>query len=164
MLFRSAGIGAAAGVGILRGMPVSFAALLFGFVAAITLSFTGIGLFLAIAAVNRQRAIATAVIVWLGLVVFGTLGVLTAFVRWGTPAWSLVTWTFINPVEAYRIGLLTAIDSDLSLLGPIGATIIKALGPGGTILASAGTLIAWSTVPALAGLVWVRRSQGVRLL
>lgn len=160
----TAGMGGAAGVGIMKGMPVSFAAILFGFVIAIALTFAGVGMLLLVVTTTRQHANAAAVLTWLILVAFGTLGLLTAFVQWGLPPASLVTWSFVNPVEAFRIGLLTALDSDLSLLGPVGAEIIARLGAGGTIALAAGSLTLWAFGPAVLGLFVARRSEGVGLL
>ena len=41
--------------------------------------------------------------------------------------------TALNPVEAARLALLTGIDPDLSVLGPVGFWIANALGPRATL-------------------------------
>jgi hypothetical protein len=97
------------------------------------------------------------IMVWLVLVALGTLGVMVAFVRWGLPEQLLVTWSFLNPVEAFRMGVMTALDADLSLLGPVGAKIVERLGGGGTMSLAALSLLAWVAVPGLAGWVLFRR-------
>ena len=155
----SAGIGLSILVGMggtgafasLRGVPLSVSLALVGFVVAVALAFSGLGALLFVLAQSRTRATTVGLIVWLGLLVFGTLGILTAFVRWGLSESVLVAWSFVNPVEAFRIGVLALLDPDLSLLGPIGASIIRRLGPDGTALAASLTLVVWATVPGAAG-------------
>ena len=88
---------------------------------------------------------------WLVLTGLGTLGVMVAFVRWGLPAQALIAWSFLNPVEAFRIGIVSVLDADLSLLGPVGAKIIETLGGGGTTVLAALSLLSWTMVSGTVG-------------
>jgi len=145
------GFGVAGAVGAARGVPVRLLLELFGFVVLLGLAFVGIGLALSVVAGSRARATTAAVVLWLVLVTLGTLGVIATFVRWGTPEAVLVTWAFLNPVEAFRLGVVSALDADLSLLGPVGARIVDGIGAGGARLAAAGSLLIWASGPALFG-------------
>lgn len=152
------GIGVTAAFATARGVPFTIAGTLLLFVMAIALAFSGIGALLFVLAGSRTRATTLGLLVWLGFLVLGTLGILAAFVRWGAPESTLVVWTFANPIEAFRIGLLAVLDPDLSVLGPVGADILARLGAGGTVTVAAAMLVVWSVVPGLAGW-WVARHR-----
>lgn len=145
------GFGVAGGVGALRGVPVGLLLELFGFVVLLGLAFVGIGLALSVFAGTRARAATAAVVLWLAFVTLGTLGIIATFIRWGAPEGVLVAWSFVNPVEAFRLGVVSALDADLSLLGPVGAALIDRLGSAGTRAVAAVSLLLWSALPALLG-------------
>lgn len=151
LLALALGLGAAGGLAVARGVPPLLVATLFGFVVLLALAFIAIGLLLSTWAGSRSRATTFGLVTWLVFVALGTLGVMAAFVRWGLPQGVLVAWSFVNPVEAFRLGVVTALDPDLSLLGPVGVKIIQTLGPGGTMAASAASLLTWIGVPYWAG-------------
>jgi ABC-2 type transport system permease protein len=56
------------------------------------------------------------------------------------------TLAALNPSEAARIGILTSVDPELSVLGPVGFWLANTLGPGKALLVA----VAW---PALLGTV-----------
>lgn len=151
VLAMTIGVGGAGALAVLRGVPVSLIVLLYGFVVLLALVFVSGGLCFSAVARSRAHAMTLGIVTWLVLVAFGTLGLMLAFVRWGLPEQVLVLWSFLNPVEAFRLGIMSALDPDLSLLGPVGADIIEWLGRDGTLVMTAASLIVWSVVPALVG-------------
>jgi ABC-type transport system involved in multi-copper enzyme maturation permease subunit len=159
LLSLTVGFGAASSVAILRGVPPGLVAILFGFVLLLSLCFVAVGLCLSTVTATRTRAITFGIVAWFALVALGTLGVIVLFVRWGIPENVLVAWSFINPIEAFRIGVVSALDPDLSLLGPVGVSIVERLGNGGTIALAAGTLIAWAIIPGIVGLNVFRKAS-----
>jgi ABC-type transport system involved in multi-copper enzyme maturation permease subunit len=142
VLALTVGFGAAGGVAVLRGVPPGLVALLYLFVLLLAMGFVSLGLCFSTIAHSRARAT--------------TMGILT-FVRWGLPASVLIVWSFVNPIEAFRIGVVCAIDPDLSLLGPVGADIVQSLGSGGTVALAGVSLLAWAVVPGLIGWRLFRR-------
>jgi len=153
------GFGTTGAVAVLRGVPPSLVATLFGYVVLLALVFVAAGLAVSAAASTRARATTIGIVGWLVLVVFGTLGLVVAFVRIGVPEWVLVTWTFVNPVEAFRLGVMCVLDPDLSLLGPVGAAIVTRLGNAGAAALAAGSLGAWTACATAAGWWLFRRTQ-----
>lgn len=151
LLALTAGFGAAAAVAALRGVPPALLATLYGFVALLALAFVAVGLLCSVLADTRARATTVGIVAWLTLVALGTLGVMVAFVRWGLPESVLVLWSFLNPVEAFRIGVISVLDPDLSLLGPVGAGIVARVGQVGTAFLAAAALSAWIVVPGALG-------------
>lgn len=144
------GFGLTGVVASLRGVaPALFAALL-GWSALLAVAFVSIGL--AVSAASRSRAAATSVglTAWLVLLGLGSLGVMSAFVRWGLPAGVLQAWAIVNPVEAFRLAAIALLDADVTVLGAVGSALVEALGRGGLFAAAAASLVGWSAV----GLGW----------
>jgi hypothetical protein len=57
------------------------------------------------------------------------------------------------------MGVVAALDADLSLLGPVGAKIVERFGAGGTMALAAASLAAWVVVPGFTGW-WLFRKRG----
>lgn len=155
----TAGLGVSGAVAALRGVPVGLLVVLWGQVVLLALAFAGLGLSLSAITASRARATTVAVVAWLLAVALGTLGLMLAFVRLGLPATTLTVWTFANPVEAFRVGIVSVLDPDLSLLGPVGARIVERLGPHGATALAALALGAWAVVPGLLGLLRFSRPR-----
>ncbi len=134
-------------------------ATLYGFVALLALVFVTLGLCFSTVSASRARAMTVGIIVWLVLAALGTLGVMLAFVRFGLPEAPLAVWTFLDPIEAFRIGIVAALDADLSLLGPVGVGIVGRLGAAGTQALAAGSLAAWIAGPWIAGRALFRSAR-----
>jgi ABC-2 type transport system permease protein len=157
LLAISVGFGVAAAGGAIHGVSLGLIFMLYVFVVGLSLGFAALGLLLAALAESRARVLALGILLWLGLLGLGTLGLVTAFVQLGLPADLLVAWAFINPVEAFRLGALTMLDPDASLLGPVGATLVARIGASAARAAALVSLALWATVPALGGWYWFRR-------
>lgn len=158
ILALTVGFGASAALAVWRGVPPVLVATLYAFVVLLALVFVTLGLCCSTLSASRARAMTVGIVVWLGLAALGTLGLMLAFVRWGAPEALLVAWTFVNPVEAFRMGIVAALDPDLSLLGPVGAGVVARLGAVGTQVAAAGSLVAWIAGPWLLGRALFSRS------
>jgi ABC-type transport system involved in multi-copper enzyme maturation permease subunit len=159
LLSLTFGFGTAGAVAVVRGVPLGLILTLYGFVLLLALCFISLGLCFSVAAQTRARALTFGFIAWLLLMALGTLGLIVAFIRWGTPEQLLAVWTFVNPVEAFRLGVISVLDADLSLLGSVGSRIVARLGSGGTTLLAALSLTVWSLGPGLLGLWLFRRAR-----
>lgn len=145
------GFGASATVAALRGVPPGILGVLLLYIVLMTLVFVAIGFLLAAITGSRARATTLGIITWLFLVLLGTLGIMASFVRWGLPEQLLVTWSIVNPIEVFRLGVISLLDPDLSLLGPVGAAVVARFGAGGTAILAAVVLAVWSVVPGVVG-------------
>lgn len=157
LLSLTVGFGAAGAVAVLRGVPPGLIALLYAFVLLLSLSFVALGLLFSTLAKSRARAITFGIVIWFVFLALGTLGVIVAFVRWGVPEQMLVAWSFINPIEAFRIGVVSSLDPDLSLLGPVGTSIVERLGSRGTTGLALLMLLLWTVVPGAVGLALFKK-------
>lgn len=144
LLALSLGFGASGAVAVWRGVPADLVLTLFGFVALLALVFVTLGLSFSVASRSRARAMTAGILVWLALAALGTLGIMLAFIRWGFPEELLAVWSFLDPVEAFRLGVVAALDGDLSLLGPLGADLVSRLGAWGTQALAAASLVVWT--------------------
>ncbi len=151
LLSLAIGFGVAGATALLNGVPLRLIVTLFTFVLLLALVFVAVGLCCSTLVGSKARAMTAAIVSWLVLVALGTLGIMVAFVRWGLPEAVLVLWTFVNPIEAFRIGVVSTMDADLSVLGPVGASVIQRLGQGGTIAAALLSLVAWIAGPGVLG-------------
>lgn len=153
------GLGTPGLVAILRGVPPGPVAILLAFALLLASVFVALGFLLAAATSNRARAATLGVITWLGLIALGTLGLMAAFVRYGVPASVLAAWSFVNPIEAFRLAIVSVLDPDLSLLGPVGAMLRADLGTGGIVTLAAASLTTWMAGAAYAGLRLFQRTS-----
>lgn len=152
VLALTAGLGVSGAVAALRGVPIGLLVVLWVQVALLALGFAGLGLSLSAVTASRVRATTLAVVTWLIAVALGSLGLMLAFVRWGAPADVLTAWAFANPIEAFRMGIVSVLDPDLSLLGPVGGRIVARVGPYGATALATLSLVVWALVPGLLGL------------
>ena len=140
-----------------RGAPPALLLELWALAILLGLTFLGLGL-AAAAAGGRARALVWALGLWLGLTVLGSLGLMALLVRARVPADVLMGWSLLNPVEAFRLGLLIRLDADLSILGPVGVALVERLGPTGVRAAAFASLAGWASIPGLLGAWRFRRS------
>jgi len=152
------GFAAMAGLAVIRGMPARVATGLLVFVMLIAMVFVSTGCAIAALIPSRARAMSVGLILWLTLVALGTLGIIAMFIRMGLSSTVLVAWSLFNPVEAFRLGVVSLLDADLSVLGPIGAQVLNRVGSQGTVVLAALTLLAWTLLPAGLGWLVFRRS------
>jgi len=152
LLSITVGFGAAGLVAVMRGVPGALVGTVLLYVLLIALVFVGLGTCLAAISRTRGRATTLGIVLWLTLVSLGTLGIMAAFIRWGLPSSVLVVWSIVNPIEVFRLGIISRLDPDLSIVGPVGGVLITRLGTTGIAVLSASVLAVWST--ALASLGW----------
>lgn len=152
------GLAPGAAGAILRGVSPGVVLLLLGLTLLLALTFVSVGFGLSALTRIRARATAVGVGVWLVLVVLGSLGIMAASVRWGVPRAVLLGWSFLNPVEAFRLAMLVTLDPDAGLLGPVGVSLLERVGVSGIVGLASISLLAWSIVPGLLGLSIFRRT------
>ncbi len=148
------GFGLAGAVAVLNGTPGWLIALLVALTLLLAEAFVAIGLLCSVLARTRSRATSAGLVVWVISIGLGTLGVMGATLRWGLPKLVLGAWALGNPVEAFRLAVIAGLDSDGSLLGPLGSAWSQALGSGGLIALCLAFLLLWILVPTV--LAWWR--------
>lgn len=154
------GLSITAAIAAMRGVPAGPTAGLVACTALLAVAFVSLGTWISSLTASRTRATSFGLTVWLFLLGLGSLGVISAFVRWGAPAWLLAAWSLVNPVEAYRMATLAILDPDLEMLGPVGVALLESLGRSGLVVAALTSITAWGVVGFVAGrAVFVRSAR-----
>lgn len=145
---------------VLRGVSGGLVLLILGLTLLLGLAFVSLGMGLSALTRIRARATALGLGAWLVFLMLGTLGMMASFVRWGVPEGVLLGWSVVNPVEAFRLAVLTAMDPEAGLLGPVGAALLESAGSGGVVALAGVSLAAWTILPGALGLWLFRRGPG----
>ncbi len=95
---------------------------------ALVVAYAGVGLALGTVAATPDQAEVYALVVWVLGAAVPDLALLGILLRWQLPPAWVFALAAANPMEAARIGILSGIDPDLSLLGPVGFWIANDLG------------------------------------
>lgn len=150
----------AAGAGWLRGEEAVAGLVLrsLGVSCALSLAFLGLGLWLSTLARTTERAVVYALVTWLVASMLHDFALMGVLLQWHLPAQLVFALAAVNPVETARLALLSAVDPELSLLGPVGFWLTTTLGASGVLALG----IAW---PALlgAGSAWAARARFERM-
>lgn len=153
------GFGLAGAIAVLYGTPWALIAALLALTLVLGEAFVAIGLVCSTVAQTRARAASAGLITWVVAVGLGTLSVMGVTLRWGLSSAVLSVWAFLNPVEAFRLAIVAILDSDGSLLGPVGASWVRALGSTGFVLVCLSFLVAWTVIPTVLAWWWFRRPR-----
>lgn len=148
----AAGFGLVGAVAAVRGVPAGPVGALLALTLLLGVAFVSLGLGLSSRTGSGTRATSLGLTLWVALMGLGSLGVMSAFVQWGLPAWLLQAWTIANPVEAYRLAGILIVDPETTALGPVGGSLVDALGRTGGIGVSALSLVAWAAIALALGL------------
>lgn len=98
-------------------------------VATLTTAFVGAGVLVSSAARTTERATVYALVVWLGASILHDFGLVGLLLRWHLSPPVVFSLAALNPVESARIAILSGVDPELSVLGPVGFWLANTLGP-----------------------------------
>jgi len=93
---------------------------------------------------SRSRALGTALLVWLALVIVSDLGILGTAMILRLPAWAVLVLGSLNPVSAFRLAAIVGITGSADLTGPVGLYAADRLGFAGLLGALVLILAAWT--------------------
>jgi ABC-type transport system involved in multi-copper enzyme maturation permease subunit len=96
---------------------------------------SALGIAISVHVQSPARAMTYLIVAWalgVALLDFGLIGMLLS---WRVEPRVVFALALTNPVESVRIALLTAVEPELSSLGPVGFWVANRLGPGPTLLA-----------------------------
>lgn len=147
-----AGFGLMGMVAAWRGVPAAPVSGLLACTLLLVAAFVSLGLALSSRTASGTRATSLGLTLWILLTGLGSLGVMSAFVQWGLPAWLLQAWAIVNPVEAYRMAGILIVDPATTALGPVGGSLLDAVGRRGVIGLAMGSLVTWATIALALGL------------
>lgn len=107
--------------------------------AALAWSFLGLGLLISSVAKTAERAIVYALVTWVVATALHDFALVGLMLHVHVPPKLVFLLAALNPSEAARIGILSSVDPELSVLGPVGFYIANTLGPSKALIVA----IAW---------------------
>lgn len=117
----------------------------------LALSTLAVGFALSAASPSRSRALGTALVVWLGLVIVSDLGLLGTAMVLRLPAAAVLLLGSLNPVSAFRLAAIVGVTGSADLTGPVGLYAADRLGLAGLLLALTAVQLAWTGAAYLIG-------------
>ncbi len=125
---------------------------------ALAWSFLGIGLFVSSIAKTPERAIVYALIVWVTATALHDFALVGLLLNFKVPPRLVFLLAALNPSEAARVGILTSVDPELSVLGPVGFYIANTLGAAKALLVA----LVWPFVLGTLGVLGASRNVSRR--
>jgi ABC-2 type transport system permease protein len=123
-------------------------------VSSLSFAFVGVGFLVSSAARTTERATVYALVAWLGASVLHDFGIIGALLRWRLSPGTVFALAALNPVEASRIAILSGVDPELSVLGPVGFWLANTLGPRLALAVGVG----WPVLVGAVALIVARRN------
>ncbi len=108
----------------------------------------------------RRASIASgiSIFLWLTLVFLSDLGLMAGTILFKLRVQEVFALAIVNPMQAFKMGVIHAMNDSLDVLGPVGAYATHTLG-NALPLILAGVLVIWIALPLLlASLCFARRS------
>jgi ABC-2 type transport system permease protein len=122
-------------------------------VLALVVAFVGLGFFISSIARTPERATVYALVAWLFGAALHDFALVGALLRLRVPPAVVFALAAANPVEAARLAILSGVDPELSVLGPVGFWLANTLGPRLTLAAG----LAWPAALGALALVFAAR-------
>ncbi len=149
----------AAGYGLAMGhaVPWGHVALYAGLVAALATAFLGLGFLISALARSTEVALGASLLVWLTLVAFLDLLLLSVLIQERFVADYVIAIALANPLQSFRTASMILFDPQLILLGPSSYVILDHFGQAGYVAWAMGYPVVLGL--ALAGLGYWRFSR-----
>lgn len=127
--------------------------------AALAWAFLGIGLLASSLAKTPERATVYALFAWLLGAALHDFALIGALLRFRLAPSAVFALAAANPAEAARVALLSGVDPELGVLGPVGFWLANSFGPRLTLLVGAGWPVLLGTLCMLLAARRLRRSD-----
>lgn len=119
------GLGAAVlGQPVDPGLLAAFTGLLLGQ----AMCFSSLGILASAVSYSPEQALVRGLLLWVACAVLVDFLVLGLLLQWDLEPRVVFGLAGINPMQAGRIGILAAVEPDMSVLGPVGAWATRSLG------------------------------------
>ena len=121
------------------------------------LGMLAVGLLVSCLSPRASVATGSAIVLWLGLVFLSDLGLIGSSLVFRLDATSFLHVSLVNPLQVFKIAVLSRLHGTLDVLGPAGLYATQHYGAS-LIWVLAGALVAWILIPLAAALaVFTRR-------
>ena len=117
-------------------------------------AFVGIGFWISSVSRTPERAVVLALLAWVSATALHDFALIGVMLRWKLAPQLVFALAAANPVESARIAVLSGVDPDLSVLGPVGFWLANTLGPRLVLAVGVG----WPLLLGMLGLVRAERN------
>ena len=117
--------------------------------ASLAWAFVGLGFLISSVAKSPERATVLALLVWLAASMLHDFALIGVLLEWRLPPETVFALAAVNPVESARIAILSGVDPELSVLGPVGFWLANTLGPRIALVIGTGWPLVLGTVALL---------------
>jgi Cu-processing system permease protein len=141
------------------GTGVGGFAVLVGFSSALAVAMLSVGILISV--LSRRSGMATGIglFVWLSLVFVSDLGLMAGTVLFRLRVQEVFYAGIANPLQAFKMAVLSAMNTTLDVLGPVGVYASQTVGDH-LLWILAAVLAAWAVIPlTVAAIVFTRRGQ-----
>lgn len=155
------GFGFSAGILIWRagGTGLGSFAVLVGFSCALAIAMLSLGFLFSVVSRSSSMATGMGLFAWLTLVFLSDLGLMAGTLLFRLRVQEVFYVGIGNPLQAFKLAVLSAMNTTLDILGPVGVYASQTLGDR-LVWVFGGVLVVWIVVPfVVSALVFARRGQ-----
>lgn len=143
--------GAMAGLGT---APLGLVARAAAVATTLLFCFAALGVLISTVVRSPARAMTYLLLTWMAAVALLDLGLIGLLLEWRLPPRAVFLLAALNPVQDARLALLSALETDLATLGPVGFWIATRVGHGALLALGVGWPLALGA--GAFGLAWLR--------
>lgn len=142
------------------GVGISSFLMLVLFTCVLALSMLSVGVLISV--VSRRSGVATGLglFIWLALVFLSDLGLMAGTVLFKLRVQEVFALAIINPLQAFKMGVIVNLNASLDVLGPVGMYASHTYGKALPWLLAA-VLILWVSLPLILAVVLFKRRKGI---
>ena len=122
----------------------------------LALSMLAIGMLIATLVRRSSAAMGASIFVWLLVTLIGDLGLMGATTLLDLEVSQLLTLSFFNPTQVFKLASIAGFDATLDIFGPAGLYAVRTFGSW-LMPALVGALVLWIFVPLVLGLAFFTR-------
>lgn len=135
-------------------------AMLVGMTFLLSLSMLGTGFCISVLSRKASVASGATIFIWLGLVFLSDLGLMGGTLAFKLEIGQLFALSLINPLQVFKMAVLSSIHASLDVLGPVGIYATQTHG-GALPLWFGGAMALWVVVPLIVAFLLFTRDRAV---
>ncbi len=141
------------------GTGLAAFALLVAFSCMLAIAMLSLGILVSVISRSSGMATGLSLFAWLGLVFLSDLGLMAGTLLFRLRVREVFLCGLMNPLQAFKMSVLTAMNASLDVLGPVGVYASQTVGDHG-LAVFASVLAVWIVVPlTVSSVLFIRRGQ-----
>lgn len=144
-----------------QAVPWSFVGRASSVSAALLWAFVGLGIAVSVRVRSPARAMTWLILLWAAGVALLDFALIGLMLQWQLPPRLVFALAAANPVESARLALLSAVEPELSTLGPVGFYLSTRVGARALYAVGLGWPVIFGALAWALALRWFRRGDAV---